>query len=228
MAARTARSHTDGRAAPGHGPLAWGALAAALAMAALALQGAPPGLVDWQPSLAWSQPWRLWSAGLVHLSMGHLYANLAGCVVVGAFGIAACVNMTGVAAWLLAWPLGHAALAWQPQLLHYAGLSGLLHAGVAVAALPLAWRGTGSSRWVGTAVLGGLAAKVLFERPWLAAVQQVPGWDIPIAPVAHLAGALAGLVCGAGALAWSRRTPVQAGAGDSGGSVASERTSSLR
>ena len=228
MAARSVHTRTDRRAPPSRGPLAWGVLAAALALAALLLFAAPRHLLDWQPALAPSQPWRLWSAGLVHLSAGHLLANLAGCAVVGAFGIAARVSGASVVAWLLAWPLGHAALAWQPQLLHYAGLSGLLHAGVVVVALPLVWRGTPQQRWVGAAVLAGLGAKLLLERPWLTAVQQVPGWDIPIASVAHLSGALAGLVCGAGALAWAGRTPAQAGAGVSGGTGASERTSSLR
>jgi len=203
-------------------------MAAALGLAALALSGAPREALDWQPALAASQPWRLWTAGLVHLTPGHLLANLAGCAVVGAFGMAARARVASVVAWAMAWPMGHAALAALPQLQHYAGLSGVLHAGVVVAALPLLWRGADRRRWIGAAVLAGLAVKLFLERAWLSPVQQAPGWDFPIAGAAHLSGALAGLVCGALALCWSARAGDQAGAGASGGTGPSVRNSSLR
>jgi hypothetical protein len=48
---------------------------------------------------------------------------------------------------------------------------------------------------VGLAVLAGIAAKIVNEAPWRGAVQHVPGWDIPIAPIAHATGAVAGLLC---------------------------------
>ncbi len=158
-------------------------------------------LLDWQPMLAWSEPWRWWTAALVHLSRGHLLANLAGCVVVAAFGWTARIGWRLTLAWLVAWPLGHLALLVQPQLTHYGGLSGLLHAGVAIAAAGLVWLGTGRQRWIGAAVLLGLVVKVIGERPWLGPVQQWPGWDIGIAPIAHATGLAAGLICAAVACA---------------------------
>ncbi len=208
----------------------WAAVAAVLGMAALALAltGAPREALDWQPQLAATQPWRLWTAGLVHLSPGHLLANLAGCAVVGAFGWAAHIDRPGVLAWLVAWPLGHAGLLVVPELQHYAGLSGVLHAGVVVAALSLCWHGTGRRRWIGVAVLAGVALKLGLERPWSSPVQHAPGWDFPIAGVAHLSGALAGLLCGALALWATARARPHAGAGASGGADASVRNSSLR
>lgn len=215
------------RASPRHGPVAWAALAAALGLAALTLSAAPREALDWQPGLAATQPWRFWTAGWVHLTPAHLVANLAGCAVVGAFGVAARASVASVVAWAVAWPMGHAALAALPQLQHYAGLSGVLHAGVVVAALPLLWRGAGRQRWIGAAVLAGLAIKLVLERPWSSAVQQVPGWDFPVAGAAHLSGALAGLLCGAVALWWTGAA-AQAGAGDSGGTGPSVRNNSLR
>ncbi|MEO6624826.1 MAG: rhombosortase, partial [Burkholderiaceae bacterium] len=200
----------------------------ALGLGALALWGAPREALDWQPGLVASQPWRLWTAGLVHLTPGHLMANLAGCAVVGAFGMAARASVASVVAWAMAWPMGHAALLALPQLQHYAGLSGVLHAGVVVAALPLLWRGTGRRRWIGAAVLAGLALKLFLERAWSSPVQQVPGWDFPIAGAAHLSGALAGLVCGALALCCSARAGDHVSAGASGGTGPSVRKSSLR
>lgn len=199
-----------------------------LALAALALWGTPRETLDWQPGVVAAQPWRLWTAGLVHLTPGHLAANLAGCVVVGAFGAAARVSVASTTAWAVAWPLGHAGLFAVPELQRYAGLSGVLHAGVVVAALPLLWRGAGQQRWIGAAVLAGLALKLVLERPWSSAVQHTPGWDFPVAGAAHVSGALAGLLCATLALRWTRRETDQAAAGDSGGTRSSVRNSSLR
>ena len=183
------------------GSRAWALLSIGLALAALALSTVPREALDWQPTLAATQPWRLWTAAFVHLSPQHLQANLLGCAVVAVFGLVAGVPRSALWAWLAAWPLTHAALALQPQLLHYGGLSGLLHAGVAVAASHLAWREQGYRRLIGWAVLAGLAAKLFSEQAWLAPTQVVAGWDIRIAPFAHLTGAIAGLLCSAVALA---------------------------
>jgi rhomboid family GlyGly-CTERM serine protease len=176
--------------------LAWANLAIALALAASATWFMPREALDWQPSLALMQPWRWWTAALVHLSPLHLLANLLGCAVVAAFGIVAGVPRHAVWAWLAAWPLTHAALAVQPQLMHYGGLSGVLHAGVAIAALQLACLSTGRRRPIGWAVLAGLATKLVVEQAWIATPRTVPGWDIPIASLAHLTGTVAGLTCG--------------------------------
>ena len=88
---------------------AWLALCAALAAGAALAWFAPRDLLDWQPQQALAQPWRPWTAGLVHLSPRHLAVNLLGCAVVAAFGVAARVPRHATLAWLAAWPLGHAA-----------------------------------------------------------------------------------------------------------------------
>ena len=174
---------------------AWAGLSIALALGALAMWFAPRELFDWQPSLALSQPWRLWTAALVHLSPLHLQANLLGCAVVAVFGIAAGVPTGSTWAWLAAWPLIHAALALQPQLLHYGGLSGMLHAGVVVAALHLIFTGDRRRRSIGAAVLAAVVVKLLLEQAWAGPTQAVAGWDIRIAPLAHVSGAVAGAMC---------------------------------
>lgn len=191
---------------------AWALLSVGLALAALAASTAPREALDWQPALVATQPWRLWTAAFVHLSPLHLQANLLGSAVVAVFGLAAGAPRSAFWAWLAAWPLTHAALALQPQLLHYGGLSGLLHAGVAVVAAHLVWRERGGRRLIGAVVLAGLAAKLISEQAWLAPTQVVAGWDIRIAPLAHLSGAIAGLLCSAVALALAapRASPSQA------------------
>lgn len=181
-------------------PRAWAGCALGLALGAALLWWAPREALDWQPARAPGQAWRLWTAAFVHWSPQHLQANLLGCAAVAAFGIAAGTPRPITWAWLVAWPLTHAALVMAPALPHYGGLSGVLHAGVAAAALGLAWQGTGRRRVIGGAVLVGLAAKLMLERPWQGPVQIVAGWDIPLVPLAHVTGAASGLLCGAAAL----------------------------
>ena len=153
----------------------------------------------------------MWTAAFVHLSPMHLQANLFGCVAVAAFGIAARLPSHATWSWLVAWPMTQAALALQPLLLHYGGLSGVLHAGVAVTALHLVLRAGRRRRAIGWAVLGGLAAKLVLEQPWAGPTHAVPGWDIAIAPLVHLTGTVAGLSCEAFALVIARpRSAVRA------------------
>src|SRR5207237_1103424 len=76
----------------------------------------------------------------------------------------------------------------QPQLLHYGGLSGVLHAGVSIVAIHLVWRGAPRERRIGVAILGVLLAKVIVEAPWAGPLRHPPGWDIAVAPLAHATG----------------------------------------
>ncbi len=186
-------------------PRAWAACSLGLALGAALLWSAPREALDWQAHWTPAQAWRLWTAAFVHWSPQHLLANLLGCAAVAAFGVAAGVSRPFVWAWLVAWPLTHAGLAVAPQVQHYGGLSGVLHAGVAVAALSLAGEATGRRRLIGVAVLAGLIIKLVLERPWQGPVQTVAGWDIPLVPLAHVTGTASGLLCAAAALAIGHR-----------------------
>ena len=167
--------------------------------------GLPAAWLDWQPELAAAQPWRAWTAVFVHWSPLHLGANLLAAAVVGVYGWAARVPRNQTWAWCAAWPLTQAALVLQPDLAHYGGLSGVLHGGVAIVCLWLLVRARGGRRAVGAAVLVGLIIKLASEQPWGPALQRSAEWDIAVAPLAHAAGAAAGLLCGAAALALGRR-----------------------
>jgi rhomboid family GlyGly-CTERM serine protease len=178
---------------------AWCGVALLLAAGALLVHVAgtsPSALLalDWQPGLALVQPWRAWSAVWVHYSELHLAANLAGCALVAALGWAAPLPPRAALAWLVAWPLTQLGLLLQPALAHYGGLSGVLHAGVAIAALQLAREGPKRRRVLGLAILAGLVLKVLLEAPWAGPLAHPPGWDIATAPLAHASGLLAGLI----------------------------------
>jgi len=154
-----------------------------------------PTQLDWQPGQWPAQPWRAVTAAWVHWSPLHLVANLVGAALVAALGAVAGCGRRAALAWALAWPLTHIALGLQPALQHYGGLSGLMHAGVAVACWQLLRAERGRRRAVGAALALGVVIKLLLEAPWQAPLRQVPGWDIPIAPLAHSTGALAGLLC---------------------------------
>ena len=168
----------------------------------------PSPLLDWQPDLAAAEPWRAFSAAFVHWSPLHLGANLLAAAVVGAFGAAAQLPRSQAVAWLAAWPLTHVGLLLKPDLAHYGGLSGVLHAGVAIVCLWLLLKGQGARRAVGAAVALGLLIKLGSESPWGPALQRSDEFDIAVAPIAHATGAVAGLLCGGLALIaskWSRR-----------------------
>ena len=171
---------------------AWVALAALLGAGALAGWFVPAAVWDWQPALAFTEPWRSWTAAFVHWSPLHLGANGLGLALVAALGVVAQAPLRMALAWFIAWPLLHLGLLLQPALLHYGGLSGVLHAGVAVAALQLLLAERGRRRAIAAALLAGLAVKIGLETPWGPPLRHPADWDIAIAPLAHATGAAVG------------------------------------
>ncbi len=101
--------------------------------------------LDWQAALGLSEPWRLWTSAWVHWSAAHLLVNLAGGVVVAFVGWRARLDTVAAWGWFAAWPLTQLAMAAlgadrvAAVMPHYGGLSGVLHAGVIVLGLSLAW-----------------------------------------------------------------------------------------
>jgi rhomboid family GlyGly-CTERM serine protease len=190
---------------PQGGSAAWLAVAALLLLPALALfgQALGPRLLAWEPALWMTEPWRWWSAAWIHLSPLHLGANGAGAALVAALGVAARVPPRAALAWALAWPATQLGLLAMPDITGYGGLSGVLHAGVAVVAVVLVRRSGQGERRVGLAIAAVLTLKLLIEAPWRAAVIHPVGWDIAVAPLAHASGALAGA-----GLAWLLCRPV--------------------
>ena len=182
------------------GSRAWIGVTILLGACALAGWALPREALDWQPALAAREPWRAVSAVGVHYSAQHLAANLAGAALAGALGAVAQVPARLAWAWLAAWPLTQLGLLVRPDLAHYGGLSGVLHAGVAAVGVFLLSTGTRAQRWAGGALLLGLAAKIASESPLGAALRHPAGWDIAVAPLAHATGALAGAICAAIAL----------------------------
>jgi len=152
---------------------------------------------DWQPALALAEPWRWWTAAFVHWSRLHLVANLTGLLVVMALGWAARLPAVSAVAWFIAWPLTQLGLLLRPELTHFGGLSGVLHAGVAVAGWHVLRHSEGHRRWVGAGLAAGLLVKLLSEQPWGPVLRHPADWDIAVAPLAHATGAVFGGLCAA-------------------------------
>ena len=191
------------------GARAWIGLAAGLGLAALlaTLAGIAPGALDWQPARACVEPWRAFSAIAVHYSALHLVANLLGAALVATLGAAAGLPRAMVVAWACAWPLTQFGLWVRPDLAHYGGLSGVLHAGAAVVAVHLVWRGPRARRLIGAALAAGLVCKVVLEAPWGSSLRVETGWDFATAPLAHATGLVAGTLCALAAAALQPRSP---------------------
>jgi rhomboid family GlyGly-CTERM serine protease len=173
----------------------WLLVCAALSLGSLVGWWIGVSRLDWQPAHAWPEAWRWWSAAWVHWTPLHLGANLFATALVAAYGWAARVPRVVALAWLAAWPLTHLALLLQPELTHYGGLSGVLHAGVAATTMWLVLRGRGAQRTIGALMLVGQGLKLLLEQPWGAALQTSRELDVAVAPLAHAAGSVAGALC---------------------------------
>lgn len=181
---------------PTAGALAWLLLVMVMLVPAwLTGTGARP-VIDWRPAVAMSEPWRWWSAAWVHLTAAHLLVNALGAAAVALAGVVAHLPWRAAAAWALAWPATHLLLLLRPSIASYSGLSGVLHAGVAVVAVWVARSAHARSRPIGWALLLGLIAKVLFEAPWREALPYSESLGIATVPFAHAAGVLAGTLTG--------------------------------
>lgn len=198
---------------------AWTALASLFALLALLswmMQRRHPELADllsWQRASAPGEFWRVWTSAGLHWSPWHLVANLLGCLALAAWGKACDLGVRHCFAWLLAWPLTQACLWLSSDLQHYGGLSGVLHAGVAIGALQLLARPDKAERELGLWVFLGLGVKLWSETPFLlpvawGATEPVPLPGAPgfsVAYQVHWAGSLAGLACAALIQPWNRR-----------------------
>lgn len=168
----------------------------------------PPLASAWalHPSLGWDQSlssW--WATAWLHGSTPHLRNNLAGTALLAAMGWVTRANGRSTLAWALAWPLTHVGMLLRPEISTYIGLSGVLHAGAMVLALQqIVTPSRPNHRQTGWILLGCLVFKIFMENPWSTVLILSSSSAIKVAPWAHFSGALAGLVCGALVLGWTK------------------------
>ncbi|KQP12734.1 rhombosortase [Pseudorhodoferax sp. Leaf267] len=142
---------------------------------------------DWSDAASW------WTAALVHRSPAHGLANLLALGALAVLGHSLRVPRAQVLALVVAWPLSTLGLVLFPQIGRYAGLSGVLHAAVAVLVVHCAMA-RDLKAWA--ALLGaGLGLKLVAEAAWRQPLVFEPEWGFAVATGAHLTGALAGALC---------------------------------
>lgn len=174
-------------------------------LAALALAIAPfPGIAEalqFDASLAASEPWR-WATGhLTHWTAGHLGWDVVGLLILGTV-----LERRSRRAWIATLTLGSlavsgAVLVFETHLDTYRGLSGL-DAALAVAVGVHAFRdGVRCNDWrqagIAAVLLAALAAKVSLEVVTDTTLFVAPDPAFEPVPLAHLVGGVAGLVAGA-------------------------------
>ncbi len=175
------------------------AIIAVLSVAGTATPGAL-GALAWQRAALDSGQWlRLLTSHAAHLSLHHLLFNLIGLLLIAELLLERWRSVD-IAALGLVSALGTSLLLWQgaPGLQWYAGLSGLLHGlwgGAALAGCLLA------QGWLYVSALLALAVKLVWLNP--TAVSAGDGPAMPVVAVAHLYGAVSGLVWAV--LAWIGR-----------------------
>lgn len=174
---------------------AWLSMCVLLAAASLGMRLAGnPGRLAWGAGSWQHEPWSLWTASLVHLSPMHLLANLLALGAVAVLGWILRLPAAAALAWFVAWPLSTLGLLLWPGLTRYSGLSGLIHAGVAIVWV---WAAMDSRTkpW-SFILLAGLGLKLLTEQAWSHASAFDATWGFEVVYAAHLSGALGGIVCG--------------------------------
>jgi rhomboid family GlyGly-CTERM serine protease len=173
--------------------LSWVVTSCLLGFLALALHPTSP--LQWALN-AGPEPWRLVSASLAHWNAAHLLGNLVGLGLVTLLGWRADLRLVHTGAWLSCGPLLNLGLLGiHPQLPPYAGMSGLLHAGVALAVVVLLGR-RGAERRIALGIGLGLLAKLLAESPWGPLLRPDDWWGGASLPQAHALGAAVGLGLG--------------------------------
>jgi rhomboid family GlyGly-CTERM serine protease len=160
-------------------------------------------LLVWDAGAWLTRPWSAWTAALVHLSGTHLLANALALAALAVLGRALRAGPAAALALLAAWPLTTLGLLAWPQVSGYAGLSGLIHAAVAVLWAHAAVRREG---WpLSYLLFVALLFKLVVEHAWTTPVAFDPAWGFNVVYAAHLSGAVAGMACGLAAALWPSR-----------------------
>ena len=155
-----------------------------------------------RPLLA-SQCWRLLTAHYMHLNEHHALMNALGLIMLGYyfrddFSLRSWLGLMLVSSFIISLGLWR----WQPQLIGYVGLSGVLHA-LLYAGLIRTWR---EMPWINSLVLALMLGRLVWEHSPAYDPNYLQAWiHGAVAPWAHLFGALTGMVWGLGGLLLERR-----------------------
>lgn len=165
----------------------------------------PAHPLAWDASGWVRHPWTLWTSAWVHTSLGNLGGNLLAISGLAVAGAALGARRPAAIALLVAWPLATLALLIWPEVTHYSGLGGPIHAAAAVLGMHVA--GRPALKPFSPLLFAALGLKLLAERAWTQPVAFDPSWGFNVVYAAHLTGTLAGAACGALALLLAQHSP---------------------
>jgi hypothetical protein len=147
----------------------------------------------WQSQVPFSGT--CWTAAWVHLSFVHEYLNLLALGFLLVLGWYWALPVAAAWAWFLAWPLSIAGLVFWPAVHRYAGLSGVIHAGWAIACVFMpgwVWKNKDASLLLPGGLLLKAGLEIAFKQP----VEMTAAWGFPVAYCAHTVGIMVGLATG--------------------------------
>ena len=161
----------------------------------IGLQTLQPTLLYQREAILTGEAWRLWSGNLVHTNYYHMLLNLAGFwILLLLCGPALPLKLLISSIFLTATVIGSALLLWHPDIIWYAGLSGVLYGLFVIGAICLAISGEMLSF---IALLGLIIFRL--ASSWLGEADTVTEKMIEarIVDEAHLYGVVAGSIIGA-------------------------------
>ncbi len=179
----------------------WLACGVVLAAGVMASVGEAAAWAIWERGSGTVRWWSGWTTHAVHVSAGHALASgsvwLVAAALVERASRCAMVAILAVGAPVIAW----AALAGEPEMGRYVGLSGLACAVLAWLGAEWTWGGRdgrdgSAGRWLGPGVLAVLAVRTGWDfladgSGWL--MTAADGGESRVARWAHTAGALVGI-----------------------------------
>ena len=155
------------------------------------------GELEYRRALFLREPWRLFTAHFVHLSLIHAMLNAVALLLLARL-FENRLRRPELCLLLLVAPILISVVFWiaMPGLAWYRGLSGVLHA-IYFAGCTV-WVGTssGRSRWLPVTALVGGSLKVLLEQPWDDSFPFREWLGAAVVPQAHLIGAVVGTLAG--------------------------------
>lgn len=153
--------------------------------------------LEYRQAVAFSQPWRLFTAHFVHLTLLHAALNAVALLLLARlFGDrlrpAAFFGILFGAPFVIS--LAFRGLL--PELHWYRGLSDVLHAIYFAGCVVWIAKAKDRERWLAIAALLAGLVKVLVEQPWRAGFPVHEVLKIAVVPQAHLIGAVVGTAVG--------------------------------